>query len=264
MSLLQAGEDSESEDEDQTFDAVPASADASENPSAQASEDECDSEDDEEGGGDVSGIKSNSKEKTKNKNITWRHKALRMRNRQMRKAYLSRLCTQPKVISSKLRDLGQQIRKQQASAQDVSDSLQVLRDDMSVVHEKLVMVLENVDFIPRLHVPCCIIDGKTMDEVKEHLSALPRMDFVSTEWQDFVFKVTYKNMRVSSQLHFRLSSPEFGDLRVEVVEIHRQVTMVHSPFFHKMRAVILKHLNKLSVNPLIFPEVDTPPAVVST
>lgn len=61
----------------------------------------------------------------------------------------------PRTLSKHLNDVGAQLNKQQAAAQDVSDSLRMLNQDMLEVKGRLVFT--SVDFLPSITVPCMSI-----------------------------------------------------------------------------------------------------------
>jgi len=181
--------------------------------------------------------------------ITWRHKTLRSKNRQLRRALLTRVCGQPKMVSAKLHDLDGMISRQQAAAQDASDLLQVLRVDTAMLHDKLALMLSNTDFVPALHVPCHAIKGLSLADAKERLSAIsfPR---VVTSWHKDTFRLHHTSVGATSALHYKLQVAGAGgaggaEPSIEVIESHRDVTLVHGPFMTKLRADVLQHMEGL-------------------
>jgi hypothetical protein len=165
---------------------------------------------------------------------------------------MTRICNAPKVVSAKLHDLDGMLSRQQAAAHDVSDLLQVLRVDMTTLHDKLGLMLSNSDFVPKLHMPCCAISGLQVLEAKEKLDmlVLPR---VETSWHRNTFRLHHNSAGTSSTLHYKLELVDDGGGGVEpeisVVETHRDIAVLHAVFMAKLRSEMIHIMTSLGQTP---------------
>eukprot|EP00729_Bicosta_minor_P000833 gene833-492_t len=269
MSALQAGEESETDSEDGEVQVPQVNSDA-----IQAGEEsETDSEED-DGGTGASAAEGGEEEEDEADDdaveggggggssvgggggtgfITWRHKKLSETNKSLRKGYVSRIRRCPRTLSKHLNDVGAQLNKQQAAAQDVSDSLRMLNQDMLEVKGRLVFT--SVDFLPSITVPCMSIRSTTLAKIKAMTLAetTQKPDFTTLEWPS----QNSMKMKISqfghSEVIFSFRPGKFLPAGAEgcgapltpglaVSEINRKVHPLHLPFFDKAYTAIIDML----------------------
>eukprot|EP00051_Salpingoeca_urceolata_P034411 m.25000 g.25000 ORF g.25000 m.25000 type:complete len:358 (+) comp7695_c0_seq2:73-1146(+) len=160
----------------------------------------------------------------RNKPSSTRHKRLREHNISFRKGLMNKACGTVRHVSSTLSTTGVRTSKTQMMAQDISDQLRVLVDDLQVLDKKFSTFLCD-DVIPKVFIPSLSIvcsAGSSAESLKprvsEHLMRQSLPEGTTSDWQpNDTIKIEFDN---GGYVEYRLR-PAKDRESFEVVEVGR-------------------------------------------
>lgn len=184
---------------------------------------------------------------------TRRHQILRERNKQIRKAVLTKTCAQPRRISRNVQELNTQLIKHQLIAQDVSGSIKILNEDLATIHRKIRDLLDVDGYMGKKAVFASYRMPKVdMSELQQEITrafhGLP--SFVQIAWiQNNLLEITVSQSGIST-IHWRFQDPvdrsalATAEACLDVVETHRHILPFHTPYVVKVDETFQQYLAK--------------------